>query len=234
MHHLYTKHTIDIFARMEQNLPPLVPAEVKVEIARALEHLNHDYMVSSTEVDNMVIALGKKVWPYWKAFNEFFARHTGNLGEKFLLGKLSSALKQRYHEYKEHGATYHDLRMGGPLMFFTGEEREILVPFFIEVDQEIRAHAEQAVLTGERRQYEELIVNFQNILDDIEKRLVSLRQVAEDEEEHPGLAEEIRGQVKAFEFGMCLLGPNTQAHEVLNADDYFVERKQDKKINRFE
>lgn len=232
MHHPHTKHTIDIFARMEQNLPPLVPAEVKVEIARALEHLNHNYTVSSTEVDNIVIALGKKVWPYWKAFNEFFVRHIDNLGEKFLLGKLSPALKQRYHELKEYGATYHDLRLGGPLAFFTGEEREILVPLFIEVDGEIRRHTEQAVLTGERQKYEDLIVNFQNILDDIEKRLVSLRKAAEDEEEHHGLAEEIHAQARAFEFGMCFLGPNTSHHAVLNVDDYFEERRLTKKIYR--
>lgn len=232
MHHPHTKHTIDIFVRMEQNLPPLVPTEIRSEIVHALEHLNNDYTVSSGEVENMVIALGKKVWPYWKAFNDFFVMQQGKLGEKFLLGKLSSSLKKRYQEFKDRGATYHDLRLGGPLAFFTGEEREILVPLFIEVDQEIRAHAEQAVLTGERRKYEELIVDFQNILDDIEKRLDNLRRLAEDEEEHPQLAEEIRAQVQAFEFGLCLLGPNTSHQQILNVDDYFEERRLTKKIHR--
>lgn len=232
MHHPHTKHTIDIFARMERHLPPLAPVEVKDDIARALEYFNNDYTVSSAEVENIAIALGKKVWPYWKAFNEFLATYQGKLGEKFLLGRLSSALKHRYHELKEHGASYHDLRLGGPLMFFTSEEREILVPLFIEVDREIRRYAEQAVLTGERIKYEELIVDFQNILDDMEKRLVSLRQVAEDEEEHSQLAEEIHAQIRAFEFGFCLLGPNTIYHQVLNADDYFEERRSTKKIHR--
>lgn len=213
-------------------MPPLAPAEAKDDIARALERFNNDYTVSSAEVENTAIALGKKVWPYWKAFNEFFVMCREKLGEKFLLGKLSPALKQRYHEFKEHGAAYHDLRLGGPLAFFTGGEREILVPLFIEIDGEIRRHTEQAVLTAERIKYEELIADFQNILYDIEKRLVSLRQMAEDEEEHPQIAEEIRAQIRAFEFGLCLLGPNISHHQVLNVDDYFEERRATKKIHR--
>ncbi len=227
-----SKHTIAIFKRMAANLPPLLPGEIKVEVSHALEHLEQDYTVTPEAVENIVISLGKKVWPFWKAFNEFFVRCQGKLGEKFLLGKLAPALKQRYQEFKEHGATYHDLRLGGPVYFFTDEEREILVPFFIEVDQEIRAHTEQEVLTGERLKYEALVVDFQNILDDIEKRLDNLRRVAEDEGEHPQLAEEILAQVRAFEFGLCLLGPNTSHHQLLNIDDYFEERRSTKKIHR--
>lgn len=209
----------------------MLPDEVKAEVRHALTHLEEDFTVTPEEVENIVIALGKKVWPYWKTFNEFFVMHQGKLGEKFLLGKLSPALKQRYHEYKEHGATYHDLRLGGPLTFFNGEERQILIPLFVEVDKEVRAYAAQAALTNERRKYEDLVVDFQNILDDIEKRLMNLRQMAEDEEEHPQVAEEIRAQVKAFELGLCLLGPNTAHHAVLNAPDYFAERRLTKKVH---
>jgi len=160
------------------------------------------------------------------------ALHQGKLGEKFLLGKLLPPLKHRYEEYKQRGASYHDLRLGGPLTFFNGEEREVLVPLFIETDQEIRAYAAQAAVTVERQKYEELVVDFQNILDDIEKRLDNLRRMAEDEEEHPAVAEEIRGQVKAFELGLCLLGPNIAQHEVLNVDDYLEERRLTKKVHR--
>lgn len=233
MNNSQAKHTIDIFERMYKKMPPLVPKEIKKEFDHALDHLHDDITVTTEDVEDIVIALGKKIWPYWKAFGEFLDMYQGKLGEKFLLGKLSPDLKNKYKEIKEHGATYRDLRTGSPLSYFESEERLILTEGLVEVDGDIRLHTEQAVLSLDRKKYEDLILDFQTILDDIEKRLETFRTMAEDEEGHPRLADEIRDQVRSFEFGLCLLGPNTEHHQVLNAADYFEERKQDKKVHRF-
>lgn len=228
-----SKHTVAIFERMYKNIPPLVPDIVKEEMSHALGHLNDDFTVTVDDVEDVVIAIGKKIWPYRKAFEEFFDFYQWKLGEKFILGKLPLPLKKRYQEFREHGATYHDLRLGGPLTFFNSDEREKLMQIFVEIDKEIREHARQLVLSTEQKKYEGLILNFQNILDDIEKRLESLRLMAEDEEEHPQVAGEIRAQIRGFEFGLCLLGPNTQYHELLNVDDYIAERRSTKTIHHF-
>lgn len=233
MHHPQIKHTIAIFKRMYKNMPPLVPEFVKEEIGHALEHLNNDFTITASDVEDVVIAIGKKIWPYWKAFEEFFDFYQGKLGEKFILGKLSLPLKKRYEEFREQGVSYYDLRLGGPLIFFNSDEREKLMRIFVEIDKEIREHARQLILSTEQKKYEGLILNFQNILDDIEKRLESLRLMAEDEEEHPQVADEIRAQIRGFEFGLCLLGPNTKYHELLNVDDYVAERRLTKAIYHF-
>lgn len=234
MLHSTTKHTIDIFERIYKQLPPLLPPETKDEFEHALEHLHDDVTVDLNDVENIVIALGKKVWPYRRAFGEFLDMYQGKLGEKFLLGKLPANVKAKIKELKEQGVTYHDLRTGGPADYFEIEERMVLQTGLIEVDSDIRAHAEQAVVGLDRKKYEDLIIDFQTILDDIEKRLDTFRLMAEDEEEHPRLAEEIRDQVRGFEFGLCLLGPHTEHHRVLNAEEYFIGRKEEKKMHRLE
>jgi len=203
MHHPQVKHSIDIFERMYQNLPPLVPEFVEREMKHALEHLRDDVEIGIDEVENIAVSLGKKIWPYWKAFGELCNMSQGRLGEKFLLGRLPVQLKQKYAEFKEHGADYHDLRSGGGAAYFTLEERQEITEVLIMVDQEIKEHVKQAILS----------------VDD------SLRLMAEDEEEHPELAEEIRDKIKTFELGLCLLGPNTKHHELLNVDDHFEERR---------
>ncbi len=228
-----SKHTIAIFERMYKNLPPLVPDVIKEEIGHALEHLKNIFSVTVNDAEDVVIAIGKKIWPYRKAFEEFFDFYQGKLGEKFILGKLPFPLKKRYQEFREHGATCHDLRLGGPLVFFNSDEREKLTQIFVEIDKEIHEHTRQLVLSTEQKKYEELVLNFQNIFDDIEKRLVSLRLMAEDEEEHPQVADEIRAQIRGFELGLCLLGPNTKYHELLNVDDYIAERRSTKAIYHF-
>lgn len=230
MNNAQNKHTIDIFKHMANDLPPLLPEVIKKEVAHALEHLENDYTIGLEEVEDVVIGLGKKVWPYWKAFDEMLVFHQGQMGEKFLEGKMSLELKKKYKLFKEHGGDYHDLRVGGPAVFFEPEERQQLAGILVDVDNELRQYVRQAVLSGERKKYEDLIVDLQTVLDDIEKRLGHLRTVAEDEEEHPQLASEIRAQVRAFEFGLCLLGPRTKSHEVNNAKEHFEGRKAEKRV----
>jgi hypothetical protein len=116
--------------------------------------------------------------------------------------------------------------------FFSPEERQVLAEALVQVDLDVRSHTIQAILSTERKKYEDLIINFQTMLDDIEKRLNSLRQVADDEQEHPQLADEIRAQVRAFEFGLCLLGPNTKHEDVMNAEVFFQQRKIHKQLHR--
>lgn len=234
MHHPQIKYTIEIFARMYQRLPPLVPEMVRQEMQHALEHLENNYDLEIVEVENVIIGLGKKVWPYWKAYGEFFDLYQSKLGEKFLLGKLSADLKHKYKTFKECGGDYHDLRTGGPLSYFTSEERQILSEKIVEVDNDVRQHTKQAVLSSEAKKYENLVIEFQDILENMEKRLDTLRLMAEDEEEHPRLAEEIRSHVRAFEFGFCLLGPNVRPGELFEAEEYFVQRKVAKKLHRVE
>lgn len=233
MRHPQIKHTIAIFERMYKNMPPLVPDIVKKEIGEAMERLKNDFSITINDVEDAVIAISKKIWPYWKAFEDFFALYQEKLGEKFILGKLPLSLKKRFQEFKEHGVAYNDLRLGGPLVFFNSGEREKLIQVFVDVDEEIRGQARQLILSTEQKKYEELVLNFQNILDDIEKRLESLKLTAEDKEEHPQVADEIRAQVRGFEFGLCLLGPNTKYCELLNADDYIAERRSTKTIHSF-
>lgn len=232
MHHPQVKHTIDIFQQVYNRLPPLVPEEVKMEMQHALEHLHDDFTIEAEEVENVVIALGKKIWPYWKAHVEFFDIYQGKLGERFLLGKLSADLKNKYKEFKEHGGDYHDLRTGAPMSYFSSEERQILAEKLVEVDNDVRQYVKQAVVSSEAQKYQDLIIEFQEILENMEKRLDTLRLMAEDEEEHPRLAEEIRAHVRAFEFGFCLLGPHTRGQDVFEAEEFFVERKISKKLHR--
>lgn len=227
-----SKHTIAIFEKIYNNLPPLVPDEIKQEMEHALDHLRNDFDLSMEEVEDTMIVFGKKVWPYWKAFGEFLDAFEGKLGEKFLLGRVSMPLKTKYKQFKEHGGDYFAVYSGDPSSFFTAEERQALSIALVEVDQDVRNHAVQSVLSSDRRKYEDLVVDFQNILDDILKRLESLRMVADDEQEHPQLAEEMRAQIRSFEFGLCLLGPHTKSEDVCNAKNYFAERKRHKVLHR--
>jgi hypothetical protein len=228
MHNKEVQHTLVIFEIMQRRMPPMVPNEIVEEFKHVIEHLKSDYNITLTELEDTVVVFGKKIWPYWKAFEEVVNMEEGNIGEKFFMGRLSPHMKKRYKEFKEHGGDFRDLYSGDPMHFFEVDERVDFSHAFVEMDRDIREHARQMVLSTEQKHYQDSVIEFQNIYDDIEKRLDSLRLLADDEQEHPQLAEEIREKIKSFEHGLCLLGPSTRYEEVCGIEDHFDSRRKTK------
>ncbi|MGI6315058.1 MAG: hypothetical protein ACOXZY_04135 [Patescibacteria group bacterium] len=90
------KYTIDLFERMCNHLPPLLQKKLLVNQEHVLEQLHNDFTVSIEDIEKTIISIGKKVWPYQKAFQEFIDVAQREIGEKFLLGKLFPNLKDKY------------------------------------------------------------------------------------------------------------------------------------------
>lgn len=228
MHNPAIRHTIEIFTLLIDELPPLVPESIKKDADQAMEQIHNNFDLTLEELEKTVIVFGKKLWPYRKAFEEFFDIYETRFGEKFLIGTLPPGLKKRYMEFKEYGGTYRDLHTGNPSVFFVADERHLLCKAVIQVNEDVRLHTIQAVLAMDKVNYEKRVVEFQLILDDIEKRLDALRLMADDEQEHPELATEIRQQVLSFEYGLCLLGPPHHYDAICRAQEHYVGRKEER------
>ncbi|MBD3311367.1 MAG: hypothetical protein GF349_02630 [Candidatus Magasanikbacteria bacterium] len=228
MHSQDVKYTLFIFRVVYSKLPPLVPEEIRKELGHALDHLKSDYDITLSEAEETLVVFGKKIWPFWKAFEEMVNMHKGELGEKFFISKLPPKIKKKYSEFKEHGGEFKDFATGSPMSFFDDSDRQFLTSVLLEVDKDIRLHTRQEVLGIDKDRYQELIVEFGEVLDGIEKRLETLRTMADSEQEHPQLADEIRAQIKAFEHGICFLAPKINLDDINNSYEFFVERKQEK------
>ena len=228
MHEPSVKHTLYIFERLYRDMPPLVPEIIRLDMRQALEQMRHNYTLSLKELEATLFIFGKNLWPYRKAFDEFFDIYDGELGEAFLLQRLKPKSKKRYKEFLDYGGSYRDLHTGGPITFFSSGERADLCTFLVDVKKDVRDYTVQSVTSTEKQKYESLIVEYQSILDDIEKRLDALRVMADNEQEHPELAAEIRAQIEGFEHGLCLLGPHTQFAAVCSSEEHFVGRKREK------
>lgn len=228
MHTPAVRHTLAIFEHLVRQPPPLVPQAILDDAVAALEQLRYNYDLTLDELEQTMITFGKRLWPYRKAFQEFVDVYEGKMGEKLFLQHVGPALRTRYKAFVAHGGDFRDLHAGGPLGFFTPEERLLLCEALVETRANVRSHTAQAVVSTDQREYELRIVEFDEILQDIEKRLDTLRRTAEDEQEHPELAGEIRAQVRGFEHGLCGLDQQTDHFAVCNASEFFVERKHEK------
>jgi len=225
MHQHSVYHTIAIFEQLLKDIPPLVPASVVQGGKRMHEQMEHNVSLSLDEAEQMLVSFGKKVWPQRKAFHEFFDIYEGKLGDQFLQSALSGPLKKRYREFCTYGGDYRALYRGENVDFFTPEERQTLCVALVDVSQKVRRHTEQAVQSVDRYKYERRIAEFEDILADIESQLEALRQMADDEREHPELREELLVQIESFEHGLCLLDAHTSHHAVCNLAEQHKGRK---------
>lgn len=228
MHKPIIKYTLSIFKLLTDKKPPLVPADCGTEVEKAYNQCCENYGLSLLELEDYMVLYGKKLWPYRKSFDEFYNIYEKHLGEKFLLGILPIPLKKHYIEFKEYGGGFEALQHSSAADFFDLDERNILYLSVIKIKEDVRRHTVQAVVTNHRPHYEKRIAWFKRMLEKIERHLQDLRLMADKEKDHLELAHEIRAQAKAFEHGLCLLGPPHHYDEIFNAEEYFLGRKKDK------
>jgi hypothetical protein len=217
--------TLAIFRHLTNVIPPLVPDTLVVTMKKALDHFESHPEATLEELERVMYAYGYELWPYNQAFREELLLAEKNVGERFLLPKLSVGLKEKYLDYKKQGGTIRELHSGSGVAVFSSEERVELCEVLVGLQHDLRQYATQHVLGVGKKRYFSHIEHFRSRLETMHTYIEKLRHLADHEDEHPTLAEEIRAQVKSFEQGLCLLGPELSYEAVCSSVDYFQGRQ---------
>jgi len=233
MHQDSARHTIAIFERLYNYVESVLPIELNQDVVSALEQVKNNYELSVEEIEDTMITFGRYVWPYRKAFEEFLAIYEGRVGEQFMLSHSSVQIKKRYQDFKLHGGSLRDLHSGRPANFFTSEERVKLCEVLVNMNQSLRKHVVQLIKSTESKKFKVSVAEFAQILLEIEQELGFIRCIADSEQEHPQLASEMRAQVRGFDHGFCLLGPEVDFIAVCNMRGHFEGRKKEMKVRGY-
>ena len=217
--------TISLFRHLYDHLPPLFPEEVSEKIKHALEHAETDPSVTLGEIEDSMIIFGFEAWPWNQAYKEFLASAEGLVGEHFLLPRLSLSLQEKYSEFKHFGGTLRDLHSGRPADYFILEERSELCAALVEMQVKLREYVGRELVGLGKKKYLQRVEEFIKVRDDVKKQLDGLRMLADKEQDHPTLADEIRARVRAFEYSMCHLGQEFRYDAVCRATEFFADRK---------
>lgn len=227
MHHSY-KHTLNLFKKMYQELPPLVPDKIESDMKSALEQVEDNISLSQEEIEDTMVEFGKKTWPYRKAFHEFVDLYEGKIGEKILLSKMPRRFKLEYEEFQKEGYNFKDLYSGKEVQYFDHKVRPKLARVLSEIRSEVKDHVRQLVLSSEKDRYLEKIAEFKEVLEQVEEHLEDLKELANSEQEHPEIVTEIKEQIRAFEHSLSGLGPPLDHEAVERSAEFFEGRKQEK------
>lgn len=217
--------TLAIFRHLVSVLPPLVPETILSTMKHALEHFEVHPEATLEELEQVMCAYGYELWPYNQAFREEILWAEQEVGERFLLPRLSPGLKKHYLEFKKNGGTIRVLHSGSGAAEFSSSERVELCEVLVMLQRDLRAYATQHVLGVARKHYKQHVEYFRGRLEMMHKHIEELHHLADHEDEHPIFANEIRQQIKAFEQGLCLLGPELSYDAVCASVDYFKGRQ---------
>ncbi len=217
--------TISIFRHLYQHLPPLFPKEKKEEMKNALEQLENNKEVEREQAEDTAVSFGYEVWPYNQAFKEFLAINEGKMGDHFFLPLLSPDLREKYEDFLEMGGSFKELHSGRPADFFESSERVELCKVLVEMEIKLKEYTANQIVLKLKDKYFKRVDEFVEILNNIKKEFEKLESLAEGEQEHPVLVQEIKSKIRSFEEGLCLLGPDLDYSAVCQSNDFFVDRQ---------
>jgi hypothetical protein len=217
--------TISLFRYLYDNLPPLIPEEIQQKMKHALEHLERDQTITVEDTEDTMVTFGYEIWPWHQAFKEFITDAEAAMGEHFLLPRLDDTILKKYTGFKKDGGTLRDLHSGRAAILFSPEERQKLCSALVETKQDLKKYAIQEILSTATKEYLQRVEEFKKLLKDIKQILQRLKTVADQEQDHPTLAHEIRARIRGFEQSLCHLGPELDYRAVCQTPEFFEERK---------
>lgn len=225
------QHTLIIYETILNRIPPLVPRDIKQSLEVELDRLYRREDTTLDEVEESMTVYGKKIWPYMKAFEEMVTVHEKRIGDTFLTKRASPGLRKKYTLVRELGGEYGSIYSGETLDHFDHAEKHELAGLLVDLKHEVRRYAMQAVLTHDRKTYEEKIEYYGGIIKEINEVIELLKDFAEEHaENHENLAEDVRGKIKAIEQSLAFIGPEITIDEIRNTPEYYRGRREERKV----
>ncbi|MFA7314606.1 MAG: hypothetical protein WC025_01580 [Candidatus Magasanikbacteria bacterium] len=225
------QHTLNIFKQVYRNLPPLVGTNLREQIKQKLEEAVDNGELTLVELENFMIFYGKKIWPFVQAFEDIYHIYHEKLSEKLFLQKASKKIVKKYILMKETGVKFVDLFKGAVHHFFDHEDRLELSELLVSLKKDIRKYAVQAVMTHEKENYEMKINKYGQMVKDINLVIEDLHKFAKEENDRD-FAEDVLDKAKTIEYSFAFLGPKISYGEIMNLLEYYVGKKEEKKMRR--
>ena len=223
------QHTLFIFQKMHDMLPPLVPTKVSESLTVALREAQKTSDLSLQDLENVMIEHGKLTWPYMRAFDDMYQVYESDMGHKLLSARASHGLRKKVDMLTEMGGTYKDIHSGSTHDMFEHDERAELMGHLVDLKQDIRKHATQAILSHDKHRYEEKVGKYGKMVEEINELLEDMRQFAH-EEAHDRVAADIHTHSRSIDLQFAHLAPRVDIAEVRNLPEYYRGKHAERKF----
>lgn len=218
--------TLSLFRHLYVTLPPLFPEDTKQRMGECLARFQRDPDASVGEVEQIMVVFGYEVWPWSRAYHNFLDRIHGHAVDHFFLPKLAPSLADKCRSFIRCGGSFDDVRSGNAAEFFAEDERRELLGALINLHGAARQYASHQILGLDRRWYLERVREHLDRIAEMSEIVKNLRAEASREKSYPFLAAEMEDRARAFEHGLCHLGPEIDHDQMRRSLDIFRDYRE--------
>lgn len=211
--------SLNLLKRLIDSAPKAFPEEKRQEMAAAYEALLANQQANQSEIEETMIAFGKEIWPYRKAFWQMHERYGHKKEETVVREKLSPELRSKFLAFVSGGGDLEDFRHGAVLeATFTSEEKFALGQAELEAHNQVDAEIE-AMCQGEKQaEFQAMVQEYQTLRDKLIEKINILKGMAQ---QAPKWAAEMEEKARTFEEGFCLLEKSYNLEDIDGAVDYY-------------
>lgn len=198
---------------LKNNLPPGMSSEAKEFVLHKISALESTAAPSAEFIDHTLVEIGKKMWPYLKAYHRVLAEEREKSGQKLFVKKLSPHAKEAYGIYCTNGGCYRDISRGSGLHTFDVAVQSELQRLVLDIEKHLKEYTAQSIKSTADQTYTALVAQYQSELEEIESiiaQMISLASKAQTQREQ----QEIERTIEHIEHGIAQLVRETPLTEV--------------------
>ncbi len=201
-------------------LVPLTPKEVIDEAKKLHEELAANIASTEKQVHDALVYVGRKEFPYRKAYEELCAGDEEQRLQKDVFERLEPAVREKIHNVTHHGVHVLDY-VNSPLFEeqLTGDERYQVEQAILMAHDVLNKQCSERA-TEREKNYEELVAKWKAEEERLQGLIDTLRSFADrDAKWH----DEILGRVATLEEGWSVVERDPSEEEVKKEIEYWTD-----------
>ncbi|MBF8280351.1 MAG: hypothetical protein HW383_124 [Candidatus Magasanikbacteria bacterium] len=191
--------TLALLEQTVKGAPRWFAEERRQSMLETLKAYEMNPTVGREELDNVIIAFGKEIWPYRKALAALHEKYAAPREEKYIRAALGQALVGKFDTYLREGNSITDFKQGKQFeTFFTPDEQAEIVAKYLDAHDKVMDEFQSECMGPRLDECNQLVEDFKNELPKIEDAIMRLSLLAD---ESPKWRDEIMDKVRVFEEG---------------------------------
>ncbi|MEY4744438.1 MAG: hypothetical protein RL272_383 [Candidatus Parcubacteria bacterium] len=221
-------YTLDLLRLALLRLPPTFSEARKKDAKKELERFAGDPAVPYDDIRKTIVELGKKSWPYRKAYEEMYVRYGRASEESFLLENLDSGVREKYEQFIHEGGKINhigsaknaaDIQQPSPFeRYFSPEEKFAIEQALLAARDSARAEINELVTDKKKDEYEKLVKGYASRQRQMEEKIDELRHLSVISEKWEA---EISDRIRTLEEGWSVVEQGVDLPELERETEYW-------------
>lgn len=199
------------FREAMAKLVPLAPKEIQEEAQRLADDIEANPLSTIEQIRQALVYVGKKEFPYRKAYEELCAGDEEARLQKLVLAKLSDEVKEKMEPVVKYGVHILDFVQSSQCeAALSVEERATIDREIVAAHDVLNRQCDERAV-ARKGTYETLVATWTETESRIQRMIEVLREMAERNEQH---RDDILARVMELESGWSMIEPDPTEEDV--------------------